>query len=97
MFNLLLTSLVIVFAFLAMTVIVFVTVWLGCDLLFGEYYYWKKLGKFFVSLFYNIIGVLTCLCACIVHILRTGQRHKEAKRYKIFKTSKAFLDFKTRV
>lgn len=96
MFNGLLTSLVIVFAFLAMTVIVFVTVWLGCDLLFGEYYYWKKLGKFFVNLFYNIIGVLTCLCACIVHILRTGQRHREAKRYKIFKISKAFLDFKTR-
>lgn len=97
MFNALLTSLVIVFAFLAMTVIVFAIVWFGCDLLFGEYYYWKKLGKFFVNLFYTILGILTSLCACIVHVLRTGQRHKEAKRYKIFKISKEFLDFKTRV
>lgn len=96
MFNVLLTSLVIVFAFLAMAVIVFVTVWLGCDLLFGEYYYWKKIGKFFVSLFYTILSGLTCLCACIVYVLRTGQRYKEAKRYKIFKISKTFLDFKTR-
>ena len=96
MFNALLTSLVIVFAFLAMTVIVFVTVWFGCDLLFGEYYYWKKLGKFFVNLFYTILDGLTCLCACIVYVLRTGQRYKEAKRYKIFKISKTFLDFKTK-
>lgn len=96
MFNILLTSLVIVFAFLALTVIVFVTVWLGCDLLFGEYYYWKKLGKFFVNAFHIILGALITLCACIVHVLRTGQRYKEAKRYKIFKISKAFLDFKTR-
>jgi hypothetical protein len=96
MFNALLTSLVIVFAFLALTVIVFVTVWLGCDLLFGEYYYWKKLGKFFVNAFHIILGALITLCAYIVHILRTGQRHKEARQYKIFKISKAFLDFKTR-
>lgn len=96
MFNALLISFVIVFAFLAMTVIVFVTMWLGCDLLFGEYYYWKKLGKFFVNLFYTILDGLTCLRACIVHVLRTGQRHKEAKRYKIFKISKTFLDFKTK-
>lgn len=96
MFNVLLTCLVIVFAFLALTVIVFVTVWLGCDLLAGEYYYWKKLGKFFVNAFHVILGALIILCACIVHVLKTGQRHKEAKRYKIFKISKAFLDFKTR-
>lgn len=96
MFNLLLTSLVIVFAFLAMTVIIFATVWLGCDLLFGEYYYWKKLGKFFVNAFHTVLGILACLYACIVHVLRTGQRHREAKQYKIFKISKAFLDFKTR-
>jgi hypothetical protein len=96
MFNALLISLVIVFAFLALTVIVFVTMWLGCDLLFGEYYYWKKLGKFFVNLFYTILDGLTRLRACIVYVLRTGQRYKEAKRYKIFKISKAFLDFKTR-
>lgn len=96
MFNMLLTSLVIVFAFLAMTVLVFVTVWLGCDLIFGEYYYWKKLGKFFVNAFHIVLGILACFCTYIVHILKTGQRHKEAKRYKIFKISKAFLDFKTR-
>jgi hypothetical protein len=96
MFNALLISLVIVFAFLALTVIVFVTMWLGCDLLFGEYYYWKKLGKFFVNLFYTILDGLTCLRACIVYVLRTWQRYKEAKRYKIFKISKTFLDFKTR-
>lgn len=96
MFNALLTSLVIVFAFLAMTVIVFVIVWFGCDLLFGEYYYWKKLGKFFVNAFHIILGALITLCACIVHVLRTRQRYKEAKRYKIFKISKTFLDFKTK-
>ena len=96
MFNVLLTSSGIVFAMVAMTVMVFITVWLGCDLIFGEYYYWKKIGKFFVNAFYTILGVLAGLCACIVHVLKTGQRHKEAKRYKIFKISKAFLDFKTR-
>ena len=96
MFNGLLLSLGIVFGLFAMAVLVFVTVWLGCDLIFGEYYYWKKIGKFIVNAFYTVLGVLTCLCACVVHILRTGQRHREAKRYKIFKISKAFLDFKTR-
>lgn len=97
MFNVLLLSLGIVFGLFAMAVLVFVTVWLGCDLIFGEYYYWKKIGKFFVNAFYTVLGVLTCLCACAVYILRTGQRHREAKQYKIFKISKSFLDFKTRV
>lgn len=96
MFNGLLISLGFPFAIFAMSVLVFVIVWLGCDLISGEYNYWKKIGKFFVKAFYTVLGVLTCLCACVVHILRTGQRHKEAKRYKIFKISKAFLDFKTR-
>lgn len=96
MFNALLISLGIVFSIFAMAVIVFITVWLGCDLIFGEYYYWKKIGKFFVNAFHIVLGILICLCGYIVHILKTGQRHKEAKRYKIFKISKAFLDFKTR-
>lgn len=96
MFNVLLISSGIVFAMVAMTVMVFITVWLGCDLIFGEYYYWKKIGKFFVKAFHIVLGILICLCAYIVHILKTGQRYKEAKRYKIFKISKTFLDFKTR-
>ena len=95
MFNVLLISSGIVFAIFAMVVIIFAIVGLGCDLIFGEYYYWKKIGKFFVNAFYTVLGVLTCLCACVVYILRTGQRHREVKRYKIFKISKAFLDFKT--
>lgn len=96
MFNGLLISLGFPFAIFAMSVLVFVTVWLGCDLISGEYNYWKKIGKFFVKAFYTVLGVLTCLCACVVYILRTGQRYREAKQYKIFKISKAFLDFKTR-
>ena len=51
MFNALLISLGIVFGLFAIPALVLVIIWLGCDLIFGEYYYWKKIGKFFVNLF----------------------------------------------
>lgn len=95
MFNLILNSLVIFAIIFIMIVLAMVITWLSCDLTFGELYYWKKIGKFFVKIFYIILGVLICLCACIVHVLTTGQRLKEAKQCKISKLSKAFLDFKT--
>ena len=80
MFNALLISLGIVFAFFAYifvtAVMTFVIIWLGCDLICGKYYYWKKIGKFFVNLFYTILSILTCLCAYIIHVLKTATNLK---------------------
>lgn len=96
MFNMLLTCIGIVVGLFVVAGIVLTVVWLGCDLIFGEYHYWKKIGNFFVKVFRFILAILVCICACIVYAFKTRQRHREAKRYKIFKISKSFLDFKTR-
>lgn len=97
MFNEILLGAGIVLGLFVTAILVLVVVWLGCDLIFGEYHYWKKIGKFFVKVFHLILAVLICICACIVYIFKTRERRKEARRYKIFKLSNTFLDFKSNV
>lgn len=97
MFNQLLLGAGIVLGLFITAILVLVVVWLGCDLIFGEYHYWKKIGNFFVKVFRFILAILICICGCIVYAFKTRQRHREARQSKIFKLSNAFLDFKSRV
>ena len=79
--------------FLFIGVSIFGTMWLLLDAFVGDFNSWKAIGRFFVKIAHGLEIVVDWIYEKTVYLLRTKQRNKETRQYKVNTLSRRFMNF----
>ena len=79
--------------FLFIGVSIFGTTWLLLDAFVGDFDSWKAIGRFFVRIAHGLEIVVDWIYEKIGYLLKTKQRNKETRQYKVNTLSRKFMNF----